>query len=287
MPPPDPPHPELQARIGAILGRRPRWFRWVEGGYTPAGRWLVGTAAGSFFVKVGRTPVTARMLRREIRAYQALSGPFMPRCLGWDDSEVEPLLVLEDLSAAFWPPPWDGERVAAVRDQIAALHGSAASLPVFAEVHGHWEGGWQLVARDPAPFLSLSMASAAWLRRALPELVAAERQCETYGQAPGHVDIRSDNICFAADGVKLVDWAEACLMNPKLDLGFWLPSLAFEGGPLPETILPHEPAIAAWVAGFLAARAGLPLIPDAPRVRRVQREQLETALPWARRALGL
>jgi hypothetical protein len=51
--------------------------------------------------------------------------------------------------------------------------------------------------------------------------------------------------------------------------------------------LPDAPEVAAWVAGFFAARAGLPVIPDAPRVRVVQRQQLETALPWAARALGL
>jgi hypothetical protein len=66
-----------------------------------------------------------------------------------------------------------------------------------------------------------------------------------------------------------------------------LPSLHYEGGPPPEAILPGAPEVAAWVAGFFAARAGLPIIPDAPAVRRVQREQLSTALPWAQRALGL
>jgi len=40
-------------------------------------------------------------------------------------------------------------------------------------------------------------------------------------------------------------------------------------------------------AGFFAARAGLPEISDAPQVRTVQRQQLETALPWAARALDL
>ena len=84
-----------------------------------------------------------------------------------------------------------------------------------------------------------------------------------------------------------MDWNLACLSNPNLDLGFWLPSLAYEGGPKPEEILPVAPEIAAWVSGFFAARAGLPAIPDAPRVRLVQRQQLETALPWVSRTLGL
>lgn len=84
-----------------------------------------------------------------------------------------------------------------------------------------------------------------------------------------------------------MDWNLACLSNGRLDLGFWLPSLAFEGGPEPEAILPDAPEVAAWVSGFFAARAGLPEIADAPRVRLVQRQQLTTALPWAARALGL
>jgi aminoglycoside phosphotransferase (APT) family kinase protein len=135
--------------------------------------------------------------------------------------------------------------------------------------------------------LSLDIVSADWLERSLPVLLQAGAGCDPSGEAVTHWDIRSDNLCLAADGVKLIDWAEACLSNPKLDLGFWLPSLAFEGGPLPEVLLPHEPEIAAWVSGFFAARAGLPEVPDAPFVRRVQRQQLSTALPWVRRSLQL
>jgi hypothetical protein len=63
--------------------------------------------------------------------------------------------------------------------------------------------------------------------------------------------------------------------------------LAYEAGLQPESILPDAPEVAAWVSGFFAARAGLPAIPDAPQVRQVQRRQLQTALPWATRALDL
>ena len=73
----------------------------------------------------------------------------------------------------------------------------------------------------------------------------------------------------------------------SLDVAFWLPSLEFEGGPPPEDVAPPAGVFASLIAGFFASRAGLPDIPDAPFVRRVQREQLSTALPWAVRALGL
>ncbi len=123
--------------------------------------------------------------------------------------------------------------------------------------------------------------------RSLPALIEAEDACATEGTAVSHWDLRSDNICFVGRQARFVDWAEACLSNPKLDLGFWLPSLCFEGGPAPDDILPAAPEVAAWVSGFFAANAGLPSIPDAPLVRRVQREQLLTSLPWVLRALKL
>jgi hypothetical protein len=47
-----------------------------------------------------------------------------------------------------------------------------------------------------------------------------------------------------------------------------------------------DPGLAAVVAGFFAARAGLPAIAKAPGVREVQLAQLVVALPWAARRCG-
>lgn len=139
----------------------------------------------------------------------------------------------------------------------------------------------------PEPFLSLGLVTPQWLDRALPTLIAAEQSAQLSGDALTHLDLRSDNLCLTAEGIKFIDWAEACRSAPDVDLAFFLPSLAYERGPLPDTILPSRPDMAALVAGFFAARAGLPIIPQAPFVRRVQQEQLSTALPWAMRELGL
>ncbi len=80
------------------------WTR-VERGYTSAGRWLVRFAGGgSAFAKVGGTPQTAGWLRAEARVYSQIAGDFLPRVLGWDGDD-EPILLLEDLSRAGWPPP--------------------------------------------------------------------------------------------------------------------------------------------------------------------------------------
>ncbi len=211
----------------------------------------------------------------------------MPRLVAFEDHEQEPILVLEDLSAYHWPPPWEDGQVDMVLAQIDALHATPAAIESYAEVHGDGEKNWHTVASDPAPFLALGIATPAWLERALPLLLQQAARCRTEGSSLTHWDIRSDNICIQPRQAVLVDWNLACVGNPVLDLGFWLPSLAAEGGPAPEGILPDAPEVAAWVAGFFAARAGLPLIPDAPRVRLVQRQQLATALPWAIRALDL
>jgi hypothetical protein len=73
-----------------------------------------------------------------------------------------------------------------------------------------------------------------------------------------------------------------------VDVAVWLPSLRVEGGPEPWEVLPGAGELAAWLSGFFAARAGLPPPPTAaPTVRALQRAQLEVALPWAARELGL
>jgi hypothetical protein len=283
-----PPDEELSARVARLLGAPAQSWRRVHGGYTPAARWLVSYGARTAFVKVATNKTTRRMLRDEAAIYACAQGPFMARFIAWEDHETAPVLIIEDLSRAAWPPPWSRERIEAVRAAIAAMHATPApGAPRFADKLAPYMRGWSLVEEDPAPFLSLGLVSAAWLSQALPRLVAAERACETEGEALTHWDIRSDNVCIGAEGAKLIDWAAACRSNPKLDIGGWAPSLAFEGGPAPEDLLGAAPEVAAFISGYFAARAGLAAIPDAPRVRLVQKQQLSAALPWVLRALKL
>jgi aminoglycoside phosphotransferase (APT) family kinase protein len=281
------PPPQLVDRAARLLGWTPERWRPVAGGYTPAARYLVERGSERAFVKIATTPMTASHMRGEISAYRAVKGPFMPRLIGCEDDADAPMLAIEDLSGAAWPPPWDRRSLDAVLAAIEAMHACAADLPPFAVGHPEHGHGWATVAANPAEFLSVGLASPEWLADALPALMAAEAACETGGDALCHFDLRSDNMCVTRAGAVFVDWSSACLANPRFDLGAWLPSLAFEGGPLPEDILPDAPDVAAWISGYFAARAGQPIIPDAPFVRRVQREQLTTALPWAARALGL
>ena len=104
-----------------------------------------------------------------------------------------------------------------------------------------------------------------------------------HGDRLCHCDVRSDNLCLKDGRVVLVDWNHARLGNPGYDVAFWAPSLALEKGPAPDSFGVDE--FAAYVAGFFAARAGLPKPAGAPTVRDFQRIQAEVALDWAERVL--
>ncbi len=283
------PDPELAGRLQALLGKTAVEFLPVAGGYTPVYRAIAAFSDGSSaFLKLAVDDQTAGWLRSERTVYEAVSAPFMPGFLAFDDGGF-PLLVLEDLSAWHWPPPWRPGDVEQVGRALAKLAGTTrpAGLQTIRDRLGSGPAGWEIVADDPRPLLSLGLCGPFWLERALPALIAAEQAAPLEGDDFLHLDVRSDNLCLGERGAVLVDWNLACRGNRLADVAFWLPSLQAEGGPLPEAMLPDQPELAAWVAGFFAARAGLPDIPTAPRVRSVQRQQLVTALHWAARALGL
>jgi len=143
------------------------------------------------------------------------------------------------------------------------------------------------VAAEPEAFLRLGLATDRWLSRVLPTLLDAEGRAVLDGDALLHNDVRSDNLCFAGERVVLVDWNWACRGNPKLDIAAWLPSLALEGGPAPEAILPQEGNLACFVAGFYAAHAGLPSLDGRPALRVLQLAMLRQSLSWTTRALDL
>jgi hypothetical protein len=279
----------LVGQAEAVLGRRVVRARQAEGGYTAAERWVLGFADGSSaFAKMATTEQTAAWLRTEHRFYSEIGPEFAPRLFGWYDPGQQPLLLLEDLSRADWPPPWTAERIAAVQ----AILGRVAAAPVpawappLASFRDHFSG-WRRVAADPAPFLSLQLVMPVWLERALPALLEAEAGAPLEGDALVHLDVRSDNLCFDGDRVVLVDWNWLSRGDSLFDLAGWLPTLHAEGGPGPWELCADSRGYAAMLAGLWASLAGLPPPAGAPRVRAVQLQALRSALPWAARELGL
>jgi aminoglycoside phosphotransferase (APT) family kinase protein len=263
--------------------------RALPGGYSAAGRFVVRwREGGSAFVKAATDADTAAWLRAEYAIYARVRAPFMPALLGWEDDGGHPWLAIEDLSAADWPPPWSPERVEAVRATLRAVAATPPGDLDSFEAHRAEFAGWPIVERDAEPFLRLGLVTERWLAGALPALLDAEAGAVLEGDGLLHNDVRSDNLCFAGGRVVLIDWNWATRGNPKFDLAAWLPSLELEGGPAPESILPDEPELAAFVAGFYAAHAGLP--PPRPgmhELRGLQRRMLRASLAWTVRTLGL
>ena len=277
-------------RLSRLLGTEVRALTRVRSsGYTVAYHGIAELADGTTaFVKAATEPVTAGFIRDELRVLAVLSGPFTPVVLALDDDEP-PLLVLEDLRTAHWPPPWEEGMVEAVREALAAVAATPApaEVPAIAVYRDRLVTGWAEIEADPAPFLALGVCTREWFEHALPILRHASETAPVDGNALLHLDVRSDNLCIAERGAVLVDWNHACIGNPDLDVAAWLPSLRLEGGPEPEEILPGAAGFAALLAGFFGSRAGQPAPETAPHVRPFQLAQLRVALPWAARELGL
>jgi hypothetical protein len=266
---------------------RAKPLRRVDRGYTLMERWIVELPDESrAFAKLAVDDSTAGFLRDEYRIYEQVEASFLPRLLAWDDDGRLPILLLEDLAGAHWPPPWRPGDLELVRAALDALHDTAPpdGLPLLTQDELHT---WREVEADPTPFLELALCSPEWFDRALPELIAASERCRVEGDSFLHLDVRSDNICIADGRAVLVDWNWAGRGNPIVDLAFWLPSLYVEGGPPPTEMLPDAGELTAVVSGFFAPLAGLPPPAGAPTVRPLQLAQLKVALPWAVDALGL
>jgi len=280
------PAAELEGAAGAAPVD---WQPVKSGGYgTNSAHWRVELADGRrAFVKVALDETAAEWLRGEYRVYSTVEAPFLPELVGWHDGE-QTLLAIADLSDAYWPPPWTREQIDAVGAALDELHATPppAGLPLLSDER-EWLNGWELVAEDAEPLLSTGLCSRHWLEPALPTLLEAGRTCRLVGDAFMHLDVRSDNLCLREGRAVLVDWNLAHVGNPLLDDVAWLPSLKLEGGPDPWELVPDSQGFAALMAGFFAARAGLPPPPTAPTVREFQRRQASVALPWAARELGL
>lgn len=285
----------MNARLEQLLGGRVVSREHVPGrGYTHAGRDRVVLEDGrTFFAKYAVDALSAGWLRREHVVYHDVQADFLPRCHAFDDEGGLPLLVLDDLSAAHWPPPWRDGDIEAVRESLAALSETRAPAGVTraGDWKAEWLGGWRDVQEDPTAFLSTGVASRAWVEDNVSALAeAAARAPLEDGDALLHLDVRSDNIALVDGGALLIDWNWASEGNALVDVVAWAPSLCLETGMRPEEVVDADGAgeLAALISGVWSAVAGLPPPPTAePRLREAQRAQLSVCLPWACRLLGV
>ena len=279
----------LARQVARLLGRQVRAVRYVKGGgWSIAQRAVCELDGGeTVFAKMGNVPDTVDAIRTECAVYPLIDGPFVPRLLAADPAV--PVLVIEDLSAATWPPPWTPALLAGLENLFAQLAATVADtrIPTLVERLRGW-GAWERVAVDPSPLLASGAVEGAWLDKHLGVLLHVQALASADGDRLLHLDVRSDNLCFLDGGALLVDWNHAVRGDPRWDRLLMLQTIELEGGPRAEVQAPHaDPAIVAWLAGFFAARVGLPAPEGAPRVRGFQRAQLDVVLPWACRLLHI
>ena len=115
----------LVKRVEETLAERTTaWSRVTRSGYSSVERWIVRLSDNeTVFVKSSGEPLLASFLRDEHHIYANLRGSFLPRLVAWSDGD-QPVLVLEALTDAHWPPPWTEtsiEKALSTLDEIA-LH---------------------------------------------------------------------------------------------------------------------------------------------------------------------
>lgn len=273
---------ELRSRVASLLGSQVVDAEAATGGYSGSRRWVVSLDDGSsVFVKAASSLDHTRVrLREEARLYQSFQRSFTPELYAFEDDPESPVLILEDLSHAVWPPPWTTEQIEKVLDTLrqVSAENPPEHLPSL-ERYRETLSGWERI---------LEVATKDWLDSALPALKLASEEAVLSGSSLVHFDVRSDNVAFLGDRTVLVDWSIPAIGNPLADVVGWLPSLHVEGGPPPHEPLGDEgSALVALITGYWASKAGLAPPEGAPHVLEVQRAQLEVSLPWAVELLEL
>jgi hypothetical protein len=272
--------------IGRLLGASPVAFEPRAGGYTRAitGRATLADGRAVFVkaVEPGCPPDDPLIEdlgdERDVLLAVATSpaAPFVPAVLATADDPT-PLLVLEDLAAAAWPPPYPadlGPLVAAL-DAIAAVP-PPASLRALADEDGA-AGSWLRIAADPEPILGLGLVERAWLDRALPVLVEAEARVRLAGEQLVHGDLWYANLCFAARGPVVVDWGSAVRGNPTFDRATVAVDLVVAGRDAAVLGLPDLPAWLAFLGGHTAREASRPLPANVAAGSPLRRDQAADA----------
>jgi hypothetical protein len=279
-------------RIAVATGTKPRALEPVVGHGAPSHRrWRVlFDGHPPAFAKIAAFDYVADWLRLEHANYEALAGmSCLPAMLGWHDDGEAPVLVIEDLSEALWPPPWSTDHIDAVLRALKEVQGTPAPDAIDDDFGALFDihEGWDPMRADPVTALRLGVFDEDWFDAYADDLAAAAATAELDGDALLHGDVRSDNLCLRDGRAVLIDWNWACIGAANLDLAAWLPSLHHEGGPEPWTLLPDAGPLASLLAGFFLEHAGRDPIPQAPHVRRLQLDQGVAALRWACRELGI
>ncbi len=307
----------VRREVGLTLGAEVTRAMRVYGGYsaTPTFRLRLSDGRRAFFkaASAESTPFAHDAHTREERIYRELA-PFIadwsPAFYGAFEMSGWNVMLLEDLGPKT-APPWKTNILRAVARAFGDFHRETqgANFP-------DWLGRppvqlmtpdqlWITVQefdRDAVASLAGPAADDArrWLDDALPVLTRVSQTIGEVGQPYSliHRDVRSDNLRWTPDGLRLLDWPHPGVGPAEYDIVEFAQSVETEGGPSAEQVLAwhgerfalRDDAIDAAVASlssFFASHAHRPDIPGLPRLRSFQRAQLRVTLAWAARRLKL
>ena len=278
-----------------------------SGGFSPGVAARLRTADGRrVFVKAAGpepNPLTPTAHRQEARVAAALpeEAP-VPRLL-WSHDEGEGgwiVLVFEDVEGRSPAVPWRAEELDKTLEALAALSELLTPSPLPPDTVGA-AGEWSVVSGAYWRKLKENRPARldAWSTRHLDRLADLETggPSAVAGDALLHLDVRADNLLLTPERVLVVDWPHARVGAPWLDMVFFAPSVAMQGGPQPEELLARHPharradtealtAVVAAMAGFFTREGLQPAPPGLPTLRSFQAAQGDVARSWLARRTG-
>ncbi len=250
------------------------------GGYTRSWRGLVTTEAGTrVFVKAAADERTAQSLRTEHGLYAALEVDWLPIVLAWEDGP-EPILILEDLSRAQWPPPWPAES-SSLFPTLARIAGTRVPFDLE-EMPPLEVSPWSDIMADPSEITGLRIVDLEWIAQHGTRLIDLSSRIDLSGNDLIHADLGAGNLCFSKRGPVIVDWEYVSHGNRYLDVATALLDMRACRAPTPD-VLPQPAAWASLLAGLMGIHASRPppvWTADGTGLRRRQRELAIVAVEW-------
>jgi aminoglycoside phosphotransferase (APT) family kinase protein len=293
--------PPVRRGIEDICGSAVVRARTQPGGFSPGVAARLECADGTrWFVKAvsaDANPQTPVLHRREAEILRALDPVItagdlpVPRLHGTLEADGWTALVLDDIDGRHPRLPWepaDLAEVLAAADELAeVLTPAPIAAPDLAEKFDEDFSGWRTLAAEVPAGLD------SWSRAHLDQLAELEGTWpqRLAGRTLLHADIRADNLLLAGGRVMFIDWPYACIGAPFVDLVFFAPSVAMQGGPEPAELLVMTrtgraagradlAAAACAMAGYFTERSLQPAPLGIPTVRAFQAAQGKIARRW-------
>ncbi len=239
--------------------------------------------------------------RREARISAALPPDVAaPRLTDTWEGEGWVVLVLEDLDGANPDLPWRDDQLDRVLQALTTTAAALTPSPIAAPPGGTPGGTdhWRILAEHRLQLTRFPEMDR-WVLDHLDLLVQLEEssRAAASGNTLVHSDLRADNIVLTDERVFFVDWPHARIAAPWLDLVWFLPSVAMQGGPSPNRLFWKHPlaqnanhdqvtaALAAFAGFMLHGAAQLPP-PGLPTLRSFQLAQGQQAVQWLQQMTG-